>query len=195
MPGSLHPTVLTSSRVTTTSGLVCLAGACWVLIDGGPALIAAALLLGARASLEPRAQPWIAAAAPVWAGLVIAGAWRAGSGDLGDIRGAHTVLGIGIGHGGALDVASLWLVVLAGAAIAGAPRTRTAWAAWGVQAVLVTALVAGPSVRSVGDALPWLFVFVVVSAAFVAERSLTPSARLLVARIAATGAVLLGAFA
>lgn len=178
-----------------------------MLVDGGSVLVAAALLLGARALLEQRAQPWVASSAPVWAGVVIAGAWRAGSSDLGDIQGAHAVLGIGIGHGRALVVASMWFAVIAGVVVAGLPRPRAvqmlflaqpvwpARAAWLAQGVLLTAVVAGPSVRSVGDVVPWLFAVVVLAAGVLVARAVGPSERLLVARAAAAIAVLLGSLA
>lgn len=206
VPGSLQRTVLTSPQVTTAAGLCCLVGVGWMLADGGPLLVAVAFLLGARAFLEQRAQPWFAASAPVWAAVVVAGAWRAGSGDLGDIQGAHAVLGVGLGHGRPLAVASMWFVVLAGVAVAGLPRTvvrltrggQPSWPArlaWVVHGVLLTAVVAGPSVRSVGDVVPWLSAAALLAAAVVVAARVGPSERLLVARTAAGIAVVLGALA
>ncbi len=74
------------------------------LIDGGPVVAAgAARRLAQHASF-----------APAWAFIVAAGAQRAGSSGLSDLRGANAVAGLAIARGEALSVAGAWCALAAG---------------------------------------------------------------------------------
>jgi hypothetical protein len=187
--------VFISARVVTVASLACLLGGVWVIATGGSVLFGVLMLLGARALAEPGDRGWIAASAPVWAGAVVVAVWRAGSADLGDIAGAHHVLGAGLLRGPTLTVASLWLVALGCIAIAGAPHAPVARLAWAAQAVLVIALVAAPQVTGFGDAVVWVGALVVLAAQIAVQLVAGPAQRLLIARVAVGLAVVAGALA
>lgn len=187
--------MFTSHRAVLVAGVACLVGGAWTIGAGSSVLLATLLLLGARAFAEPEARGWIAASAPIWAGAVVVAVWRAGSSDLGDIGGAHHVLGVGLVRGPTLAVLSLWLVALACVAVAGAPRPPLARLAWLVQAVLVVALVVAPQITDVGDALVWMSALVAVGAQIGMHLFAGPAQRLLVARTAITLAIIAGAIA
>jgi hypothetical protein len=161
------------------------------LADAGPVLAADAASSLARQALL----------APTWALVAVAGALRAGSVDLADVRGAHAVAGLALVHGPSATVAGMWLVAGAGAlAVASwsrlgaetaappgsagrieppAPLRRLEALGAALQAGLVATLVAGPQVRGAGDALPWA----------VSVGALLASARAGRGRLAARGAV------
>lgn len=177
------------------AGVACLLGGAAMIGIGSSALVAMLLFVGARGLFDPEARGWTVSSAPVWAGVVVVAAWRAGSSDLGDIGGAHTVLGAGLFRGDAWSVASLWLLAIAGVAIAGVPHGLLARATWAAQAVLVTALIVGPQITSASAALPWLAVVVVVAAQFAGELFVGSAARLAIARTAVVAALIAGALA
>lgn len=187
--------MLTSARVLTVAGYVCIAGAGWIVVAGDSALIAAVLLLGARALLDPADRGWVSASAPVWGAVVAVAAWRAGSIAIADIGGANAVLGAGLVRGDVLVVVSLWAATIAAVAAAGAPRGTGARLAWGAQALLLIALVAAPQVTSVSDVVMWFAALGFAAAQVAGARFAGPAARLLVARSAAVVAVAAGVLA
>lgn len=191
------------------------AGACVLLLTGrleGTALLALLLACAARAAaaavslgggpladaLAIRSLRRQALFAPAWGLALGAALFRGGSAVLGDLRGAHAVLGLPLARGTAAAVAGAWLALAAGVIAAagpglgrpeaaGPPGARAALPddpgaltvealALGAQVGVLAALFAGPQVTGVGPAIVWMLslALLIVSAAAMA----LPSARL-----------------
>lgn len=180
------------------------AGACVLLLSGrieGTAFLALLLACGARAAaaaarlgdgpvasaLALRSLRRQALFAPAWGLALGAALFRGGSALLGDLRGAHAVLGLSIARGSAAAVAGAWLALAAGllaasgpwlgrpetggpsgtrAALPGDPRAVTLETmAFGAQAGLLATLFVGPQISGVGDALTWVLTLALLAAA------------------------------
>lgn len=184
--------MLNNERFMVVAGAACVIGAAASIGLGGSAVVAVLLLIGARTLLAPEARGWIVSSVPVWVGVVAVAVWRAGSADLGDIGGAHAVLGSGLLRGDLASVGSMWLVAVAGVAIAGSPISMGERLVWALQAALITALVTGPQITKVGDVIPWVAVVGVLGAQYASAHALGPSARVMIARSATIAAVIIG---
>lgn len=171
--GLVGATLLLSGRAEGSVALALLlataarAAAPATLVDGGAILASGAVRsLGKHVSF-----------APAWALVLVVGTLRAGSGGIGDARGANAVAGIALARGPALSIIGAWLAAAAGAiALAsrtsigvetaagagatgrvtppGAVRRLEAAGVLAQAAVLVT-LFAGPQVTGALDAVWW----------------------------------------
>lgn len=167
---------LASGVAGATAAVLALAGSLDVSI-----VLALVFVLVARAApLAAATDPPAVAAAlgrlarvvPVWAAVTAVAAVRAGSVLLADVRGANAVGGLGVARGDVLLVGACWLAFAAGIAAIVFPSAR-ATASFGLtvsagaasrielfalalQAWLLVTFFAGPQVRSIHDAGPWL---------------------------------------
>jgi len=184
--------VLIHPRVALASGLAAAAGAIIVILGrlDGSVLLVAALAVGCRAAaLAASSEPFAAASlarqvavAPVWAGLAVVAAMRAGTVMVDGVRGAHAVAGVGLLRGDPLTVAALWtagvaalLALLAPSLrervlVTGAPANRLEAVAIAVQVSVIVALLAGPQVTGVADLIPWALAVVAIGSVVVVGR-------------------------
>ena len=215
------------SRVAFATGVAGLSGATLMFsgrFDGSIALAllfafaartaVAASVLDAGPVLAGRAERSLAQQArfaPTWALVVVAGAVRAASGSIADVRGAHAVAGLAIARGPALTVAGSWLALAAGAvalvsstslstetasasgtaAIVRPPVALCRLEAGGViaLAVLLVTLFAGPQVTNGTDAAWWIGALAVLLAfAWRARDMELQSPEVIAAVLAAAGA-------
>ncbi|GAC1659093.1 MAG: hypothetical protein NVS9B12_11910 [Vulcanimicrobiaceae bacterium] len=112
--------------------------------------------------------------APTFAFAAVAACFRAGGSAFRSVAGAHAVVGIALIRGPFATVTGMWLCLLAASiAIAGSTSEtfgdeagiadRLALVAAGAQVVLITALFAGPQLRSINDLVPWAIVSAVIA--------------------------------
>jgi len=174
-----------SPLVSLASGAAAAAGAALLLVGRieGSILVAVALAVVARTAAltaspaEPaavRSRARQGAVVPVWIGIVVVAAVRAGSPTLADVRGANAVAGLAIARGDVLMVVAVWCAVAAGVLAIASPMPRARIAAatfpWsrlelvalGLQALALASLFAAPTVRSAGDVVWWVASTVVV---------------------------------
>lgn len=139
------------------------------LVDAGPVLAA-----GAERALKLRAS-----VAPVWALVVAVAVVRAGSTEIGDVRGVNAVAGLALLRGPFATVAAAWLatvaVLVAIAVTAGRLGGETAASAGAIgrivvpsalrrldlvgvvaETALAVSLFAGPQIDGPLDAFPWV---------------------------------------
>jgi hypothetical protein len=178
-----------SPRVSIATGIGAAAAAGLILAGRTPGSVpvALALVVGARAAAAASSSEPLAARAlgrqmslvPAWVGIALVAIVRAGSPDLGAVRGANAVLGLALAHGSTLVVAGAVVGSLAGVAtlVASAPAFRVELGtasgrlemlALLLQVWLITSLFAGPQVRAASDAIPWVVASVVALGAAIA---------------------------
>lgn len=144
-------------------------------------MLALALALASRAGVAsavgaPRALSRQAAVVPAWIGIAIVASIRAGSSDLGAMRGAHAVAGLGVLAGDVVTVAALWFATVAGALaiayggmrVGEPPLGRLDMVGIALQGLLLVTMAAGPHVSGAVDLVPWVVASVVLGAIVVA---------------------------
>ena len=177
-----------SARVATAVAAASLVGAGLMLAGraNGSAVTVVLLILTARAALiasDPRAVDTmtlgrLAASVPLWVGVVLVGALRAGAADVDAIRGAHAVAGLALARGDALIVIASWLGMVAAivALSTVSPRAErlgrdpVLGAVVVLHVLLITTVFAGPHVSAWTDLIPWALGVAAVGAGALALR-------------------------